>query len=51
MEKINGNIKRDREVNKALKSSGWRVLRFWEHSVRKSPNKIVTRIMQELELD
>lgn len=50
-EKINGNIKRDREVNKALKSSGWKVLRFWEHSVRKSPDKIVSKIMKEIGLD
>lgn len=31
MSKLNGNVLRDREANRALASDGWRVLRFWEH--------------------
>ena len=32
-QKILGNRKRDREVNKELKRMGWRVLRIWESSL------------------
>ena len=33
-QKIDRNRKRDREVNKALKEQGWRVLRVWESSLQ-----------------
>jgi DNA mismatch endonuclease (patch repair protein) len=33
-QKILGNRMRDREINKELKRLGWRVLRFWESSLR-----------------
>jgi DNA mismatch endonuclease (patch repair protein) len=33
-QKITGNRKRDRQVNKELKRMGWRVLRIWESSLR-----------------
>ena len=29
--KLSGNVKRDKEQTAALQSSGWTVLRFWEH--------------------
>jgi len=29
--KIGGNVQRDRDTDERLKSSGWLVLRFWEH--------------------
>jgi len=32
-EKIMGNRKRDRQINKELKTLGWRVIRFWESSL------------------
>jgi DNA mismatch endonuclease (patch repair protein) len=32
-QKILGNQKRDREINKELKHLGWRVVRFWESSL------------------
>lgn len=48
IEKINGNVKRDKEVNRVLRKKGWKILRFWEHQVRKSPNKIVSKIIEEL---
>ncbi len=34
--KIARNRTRDREVNRALKQRGWRVLRLWEHELRPS---------------
>lgn len=51
MEKIGGNTKRDKEVNKVLRNDGWKILRFWEHEVRKFPNKIVSKIINELGSD
>lgn len=33
--KITRNRERDREVNRELKRRGWRVLRLWEHELRK----------------
>ncbi|WP_106303641.1 very short patch repair endonuclease [Paraburkholderia sp. BL18I3N2] len=36
-EKINANVARDRRVDAALKSAGWRVLHLWEHELRAPP--------------
>jgi len=33
--KIKTNTKRDKKVNFELKKEGWRVIRIWEHSLRK----------------
>ena len=33
-QKIVGNRKRDREINKELRRLGWCVLRFWESSLK-----------------
>jgi DNA mismatch endonuclease (patch repair protein) len=43
--KINGNIKRDKYVNRELKKNGWKVLRFWESDIKKNPKKIVQKII------
>jgi DNA mismatch endonuclease Vsr len=34
--KIEGNIKRDKIVNKTLKKEGWTVLRFWGKQIQKN---------------
>lgn len=47
-EKLDDNVRRDREVNKILKKNGWKILRFWEHQVRKSADKIADKIKLEL---
>lgn len=47
--KITRNRGRDRQANKILRKSGWRVLRIWEHSL-KSPTTVVARIRRELRL-
>jgi DNA mismatch endonuclease Vsr len=36
-EKILGNIRRDRKVNRELGRLGWRVLRIWETEVERAP--------------
>lgn len=43
-EKINSNIKRDKKVTRELKSQGWRVLRIWEHELKRDLNSIYQRI-------
>ena len=39
LQKITNNIKRDKKVNRILKKSGWKVLRFWEHDLRNPKQK------------
>jgi DNA mismatch endonuclease (patch repair protein) len=45
--KIAGNVARDRATNRVLANAGWRVLRVWEHSLRK-PDWIAARIKSAL---
>lgn len=47
--KIEGNVKRDKEVNAALKKMGYKVLRFWQHELKKNINKCVDKIEFVLE--
>ncbi|MHB8880444.1 MAG: very short patch repair endonuclease [Thermodesulfovibrionales bacterium] len=48
MEKIQRNKRRDREVNSSLKKSGWTVLRFWEHQIKKEPGKCIETVRRAL---
>lgn len=48
--KIDGNVKRDKEVNRILNGEGWTVLRFWEHEIEKNINKCYLRIFNELSI-
>lgn len=43
-EKIQKNIDRDKKYNKQLKKEGWVVLRFWEHEIKKNPEKCISKI-------
>jgi len=45
LEKINKNVARDNKINHQLVNEGWKVLRFWEHDVRKNPEEIVDTII------
>lgn len=47
--KIAHNVERDREVRRALRKRGWRVLRIWEHELAQ-PNvtRLLSRIHQTL---
>lgn len=42
--KINRNVERKKEVNKQLRKQGWKVIRFWEHQIKKNPEKCVAKI-------
>lgn len=44
MAKLRRNIDRDAEVNDALTSEGWRVIRVWESEVRADPDAVADLI-------
>jgi DNA mismatch endonuclease (patch repair protein) len=48
LSKIAANIGRDKKTNRELKKSGWRVIRIWEHDLRKNPQKVLALIRQAL---
>lgn len=45
--KLSGNQVRDRLVNRTLRKNGWRVVRVWEHELRK-PARVLNRIRKAL---
>ncbi len=46
--KIEGNIKRDKIVNKQLKKLGWKVLRFWGAEIDRKIQVCILKIQTEL---
>lgn len=44
--KIERNVLRAKEVNKALRKQGYKVIRFWEHQVKADSEKIVSIIYE-----
>ena len=42
--KIQKNIDRAKKYNKILKKDGWKVMRFWEHEVKKNGEKCIRKI-------
>ena len=48
--KIDRNRNRDLNVNRTLRKSGWRILRFWEHELNRRPERTVQKIRKELSL-
>jgi len=46
--KIAGNRERDRRQTRELKDQGWRVLRLWEHELRR-PNAVTRKIHRTLD--
>ena len=47
MKKLTGNQTRDRLVTRTLRKNGWRVLRIWEHELKK-PARALARIRKVL---
>ena len=47
-DKIKNNVERDKKVNRTLKKDGWTVIRFWEHNVRKRPDRCVNKIIHNI---
>ena len=48
VKKINSNIRRDKLVNKFLKKERWKVIRFWEHEIKKHPEKCLMMLIKYL---
>lgn len=47
-EKLSANKRRDKIANREYAKMGWRVLRFWEHQIKKDRLKIVAQIKEAL---
>jgi DNA mismatch endonuclease (patch repair protein) len=47
-EKIENNRKRDRKTTAYLRKEKWTVLRFWEHQIKKNPEKAIDKIQNAL---
>lgn len=50
LNKIEGNIARDKFINKELKSLGWVVIRVWETDLKKNPSIIIKKIINKIYL-
>ena len=46
--KIKRNKKRDKEVTRALKKAGWKVIRLWEKDIKRNLNKSIKKITAAL---
>ena len=48
--KISDNIKRDKLTNNILRKDGWKVIRIWEHHLKKKNiTKIIKKIIKKLQ--
>lgn len=47
-EKILRNRERDKEVNRHLKKTGWKVIRIWEYDIKHHFNKVIIRLLKAL---
>ena len=47
--KIRKNVERDKKVNATLRKIGWKVLRFWEHEIKKNPQAAIKSIEFSIE--
>jgi DNA mismatch endonuclease (patch repair protein) len=48
IKKIEGNIERDKRVNKELNENGWTVLRYWQNEIKKDLDKCVSEIIEAI---
>lgn len=46
VEKITGNVARDRRHDATLAADGWCVLRYWESDVKRQPEEIADQVKQ-----
>ena len=44
------NMARDKRVTRQLRGRGWKVIRIWQHSLKKSPKVCLNRIHRALDL-
>jgi DNA mismatch endonuclease (patch repair protein) len=45
--KLERNVRRDREITRALEEAGWRVLRIWEHVPAEEGARAVAAVLKE----
>ena len=48
VEKLTKTIERDKQVNEELTKSGWKVLRFWDDEILKTPETCRNRILEKV---
>jgi DNA (cytosine-5)-methyltransferase 1 len=48
LNKINNNLKRDQKINEVLNRQHYKVIRFWEHEIKRRPEKCFTLLEREL---
>lgn len=46
--KLNGNVERDRLVNRELRKAGWRIIRIWEHELSRDTTALVRKMQRSL---
>jgi DNA mismatch endonuclease (patch repair protein) len=46
--KIARNIARDKTVNSYYRANGWKIIRIWEHEIKKTPLKSIKKIEKAL---
>ena len=46
--KIENNRKRDKKVNIELKEKGWKVIRIWEHEIKKNIGNVMKKICESI---
>ena len=44
MKKIHSNVERDKKINEILLKDRWKVIRIWEHEIRKNPEQVIDLI-------
>ena len=47
--KISGNRERDNRRTKELRKAGWKVIRIWDHEIKKNPLRVVNKVVRALE--
>lgn len=45
-DKLDGNARRDKKVEKILKKDGWKICRMWECKIEKNPEKSLEKIIK-----
>jgi len=48
IQKVGRNKSRDRRTSRKLRGDNWRVLRIWEHELRRAPQSAMRRILEAL---
>ena len=46
--KIERNVERDREVSKHYRKIGWRIIRIWEHEIKKDADAVIGKTIEHL---